>query len=91
MSGIIGSTSSADNAKRLARVSGSNNIHFATPRAAVEGSKVRPDRRDIQGFVFHARSKDRRCIGFPLDITNGSVSVAKNDSESDLDSANPGT
>jgi hypothetical protein len=32
-------------AERLARVARSEDIHAATPRSAVEGSQVRPERR----------------------------------------------
>lgn len=53
-------------AEGLAGVSRSDDIHDATPRATVEGSDVRPDRRRVQSAVFHARDKDRGCKGFPL-------------------------
>lgn len=64
---------SSGNGKWLARITRSDDIHASTPRRWIEGSNVRPDRRCIQGRVFHARSKDAGRIGFPLDITNGSA------------------
>jgi hypothetical protein len=33
-------------------------IHFSTPRLAIEGANIRPNRRRIQGLVFHARSPE---------------------------------
>ena len=80
----------AGEADGLAREPGSDAIHDATPRAAVEGSKVRPDRRFIQGLVFHARDKYRCCIGFPLDITNGS-GVRHGEAQSNLEPTDAGT
>ena len=80
----------AGEADGLTREPGSDAIHFATPRATVEGSKVRPDRRLIQAFVPHARDKDRGCIGFPLDITNGS-GVRHGEAQSEFETADAGT
>jgi hypothetical protein len=57
---------------RLAREARSENIHAATPRYAVEADKVRPDRSLIQVRAFHPRHEACRCIGVPLDVTNGS-------------------
>jgi hypothetical protein len=67
-----------------------DNIHDSTPRAAVKGGKVIPDRSRIQGFVFHARSKDGRGVGFPLNVTHGPVS-RHGKAESEFEAANPGT
>jgi hypothetical protein len=55
----------------LARVSASDEIHFATPRTAVEGFKVRPNRSLIQGSFLHAANNCRRRIRFPLHVTDG--------------------
>jgi hypothetical protein len=69
---VVFSASFACQREGLARVARSEAIHEATPRAAVEGSYVRPDRSRMKGFVFHAADKDRGRIGFPLHITNAS-------------------
>lgn len=73
----------------LARISRSDDIHAATPLAAIEGANIRPDRRRIQGFIFHARSKDAGGIGFPLDITNG-LAARDGELESKLKPSGPG-
>jgi hypothetical protein len=70
MAGVIGSTFFPSDAERLAGISSSDAINFATPWLAVEGSHVRPDRRRIQPSCFHMRDKEARDIGFPLDSTN---------------------
>jgi hypothetical protein len=73
VTGILFGLFPSGNAEWLARISRSDDIHAATPRFAVKGSNVRPDRRGIQCFVFHARRKDAGRIGFPLNKTNGSA------------------
>ena len=78
-------------AERLARVTGSEDIHAAAPRLAVEGREIVPDRCLSQGLlVAHPRHEICRRITFPLNMTNGSVSGPE-DSESKLESSNPGT
>jgi hypothetical protein len=49
---------------------GNDAMNSATPRAAVESSHVRPDRRLIQGRFFHPRHEYRRGKDFPLDVTH---------------------
>ncbi|MDQ2712119.1 MAG: hypothetical protein M3Y72_22585 [Acidobacteriota bacterium] len=44
----------------------SEDIHAATPGAAVEGSEVRPNRSRIEGAVFHARRQDSGGSNFPF-------------------------
>ena len=62
------------NRERLTRVTRSEDIHEAAPWSAVEGCKVVPDRRRIQGFVFHPRHESGCCEGFPLDVTHSAIS-----------------
>lgn len=64
----------AGNRERLARVARSEDIHEAAPWSAVESCKVVPDRRRIQGFVFHPRHESGCCEGFPLDVTHSAIS-----------------
>ena len=72
--GVIRSPALAGDAKRLAWISARDKIHNATPRLAVEGCNVVPDRSLIQGLFFHPRHEDGRGEGVPLDITNSTVS-----------------
>ena len=51
----------------LAGESSSDEIHRATPRATVKRGEIVPDRRRIQGRVFHPRHESGRTIGLPLD------------------------
>jgi hypothetical protein len=61
----------------LARETGSDAIHSSAPCCAVEGGKVRPDRRRIDRSRFHERNKLAGCRGFPFNVANGSVSDAE--------------
>ena len=56
----------------LAGESANDEIHASTPRAAVEGGHVRPDRRLIQPTVRHARDQYRRSVSFPLHVADRS-------------------
>ncbi len=58
----------------LAWITGSDEMNAVTPRLAVEGGKVIPDRRRIQFARFHARDKERGCISFPLHVSDGTMS-----------------
>ena len=78
-------------AERLARVAGRDEIHSAAPRAAVEGREIVPDRRLIQGRVFHPGHEDGRGEGFPLDVAHTAVAVSEGESESKLEPADSGT
>jgi len=71
---VVRSTPLACNGKRLARIARSDDVHRAAPRAAVEGSNVVPDRRRIQGRVFHPRHENGRGVGVPLDMTHSAIS-----------------
>jgi hypothetical protein len=67
-------------AERLTGIPRSDEIHRATPRAAVEGSKIRPDRSLIEGSVRKTRSQDRRGSCFDFHITDGSNICASDSS-----------
>ena len=71
---IVGAPAPSGDAKWLARIARTDEIHRAAPRAAVEAGKVVPDRRLIQGLVLHPRHEDGRGEGVPLDITHSTVS-----------------
>ena len=61
-------------AEGLTRVSCREDIHFSTPRLAVKGDKIRPDRRCIQGLFFHPGHESGRSVCVSLDPANSSVS-----------------
>jgi hypothetical protein len=71
---VVRAEPSASDRKRLARIARAENVHRAAPRAAVDGSNVVPDRRAIQGRVFHPRHEHGRSVGFPLDVTQSAIS-----------------
>lgn len=58
--------SASGHGERLARVARKEVIHDSTPRSAIEGCKVTPDRRASQGAFSHARDQDpgRECFVF---------------------------
>jgi hypothetical protein len=86
---IVRTPALAGDGKRLARIARSDDVHRATPRAAVECGNVVPDRRVIQGRVFHPRHEDGRGIGVPLDVTHSPIS-GTGDSESKIEPARAG-
>ena len=61
--------------ERLARETGSDEIHSATPRAAVEGCEIVPYRCFIQARRFHTFDENGRCVAVPLNTSHGSYSV----------------
>ena len=89
-SDIILGESLAGDADGLTRESRNDAIHDATPRAAVEGCEIVPDRRAIHGLVFHPRHENGRGESVPLNETHGSV-IGHGEADSKLKSANPGT
>lgn len=71
---IIDTSTGSRLTERLARETGSDEIHSAAPRSAVEGREIVPNRRSIQGLVFHPRHESGRRVGVPLNVTNGAGS-----------------
>lgn len=62
------------NRERLARIARSDDVHSAAPRAAIETGNIVPDRRAIQGRVFHPRHESGCSVGFPFDMAHSSIS-----------------
>lgn len=60
-------------AEGLAGIAGREQMNAAAPWAAVEGSKIAPDRRRCQGLVFHPCHESGRRVAFPLNETNSPV------------------
>lgn len=69
---VVFSVALAGMRERLARVSRSDEIHRSTPRSAVEGLEIVPDRSRIQGLVLHPGHEDGRGESVPLDTHDGS-------------------
>lgn len=61
-------------AVRLAGISGSDEMNAAAPRAAIEGSKVRPDRRRMKPPALHRRDQRGSGSGFPLHVSDRAMS-----------------
>lgn len=86
---IVRAPAFARDAERLAWIARSEDVHRAAPRAALEGSNIVPDRRAIQGRVFHPRHEDGRGEGVPLDVTHSTISGA-GDGEPEIESTGTG-
>ncbi len=67
----------AGDAEVLARESRNDEIQASTPASSVEGEKVGPDRRCIQGAFFHARDQDCGCVSFPLNVADSAMRDAQ--------------
>jgi hypothetical protein len=89
MAWILGTEPSARDRERLARIARSDDIHRASPRAAVEGSNVVPDNSLIQGRVFHPRHERGCGEGFPFDMAHSTIS-GDGDGEPEVESASAG-
>jgi len=68
---VVKSTTSTGNGERLARETGSDEIHSSTPRCAVEGCEIVPDRSEIQPLLCHPRHDSGRRVGVPLNVSHG--------------------
>jgi hypothetical protein len=66
---------------RLAWNPASDEIHCPTPRSAVEGCEIVPDRSAIQGRFFHPRHEDGRGKGVPLDVTDSVTPLGQSEVE----------
>jgi hypothetical protein len=58
----------------LAGITGSEDMNAATPRAAIEGFEIVPDRSSSQGRVRHPRHESGRGETVSLDIAHSSIS-----------------
>lgn len=74
----------------LAGISGNDSIHFAAPRASVEGSQVGPDRSFEKRPVRHSRRQNCGCRDFCLHITDRASRSAASALNSEVESANSG-
>ncbi|KQI66882.1 hypothetical protein AN189_18510 [Loktanella sp. 3ANDIMAR09] len=72
--GVVVSAPVARQGERLARISGSDDMNAATPRAAVEGFEIVPDRSRSQGRVRHPCHESGRGETVSLDITHSAIS-----------------
>lgn len=89
-SGVVGSPPLADAGQRGAGEAAADEIHRSTPRAAIEGRKVVPNRGLLHGLVFHPRHEAGRCVGVPLNVTDSPVAVSEGEVEPELESAASG-
>lgn len=87
---IVRSTAQAGVAERLARVAANDAIHDSTPRAAIEGSEVRPHRERTHARFFHAARHDFEAVGVPLNATDDASRSAKSELNPEVESADAG-
>jgi hypothetical protein len=76
----------AGDRERLARITRSDEVHDSTPRAAVEGCEIVPNRRVAQGRVVHPGHECGRRMGVSLDITH-SAGSRLGDVEAEIEAA----
>jgi hypothetical protein len=87
---VVGAPALARDRERLARITRSDDVHRAAPRAAVEGGNIVPDNSLIQGRVFHPRHKSGCGVGFPFDMAHSTIS-GDGDGEPEVEPACAGT
>jgi hypothetical protein len=76
--------------ERLARIAASDKIHDATPRSAVEGSQVAPDRSRSHDFFRHASRQYRGSERFALNVADNASRSACGKVNSEVEAAVPG-
>jgi hypothetical protein len=86
---IVRAPALARDGERLARIARREDVHRAAPRFAVEAGNVVPDRRAIQGRIFHPRHDNGCGEGFPFDMAHRTIS-GQCDSEPEVDSSSAG-
>lgn len=74
VAGIVVAETLSGKAEGLAGITASEDMNPSTPRQAVEGGNVVPDRSLIQRRVCHPRHESGRGEDLPLDVTNSSIS-----------------
>ena len=85
MAGVCGSEALAGHTKGLAGVSANDASHLSTPRVAVEGVQISPDRRVIQGTVRNTRCQDFAGSDFVFQVAN-CASAWESQSDSEVES-----
>ncbi len=83
---VVGAPALASDRERLARIARSDDVHRAAPRVAVEGGNIVPDRRAIQGRIFHPRHESGCGVGFPFDMAHSTIS-GEGDGEPEVETA----
>lgn len=73
MARIFIGLSFAGDAKRLAWITGREDMNSVAPRLAVERFEIVPYKCRSQGLVCHPRHESGRSVGFPLDETHSSI------------------
>jgi len=86
---VVRAPALARDRERLARIARSDDVHRATPRAAVEAGNVVPDRSLIQGRVFHPRHESGCGEGFPFDMAHSTI-AGDGDGEPEIEPARAG-
>lgn len=86
---IVRAPALARDGERLARIARREDVHRAAPWFAVEAGNVVPDRRAIQGRVFHPRHENGCGEGFPFDMAHSTIS-GECDGEPEVDSTSAG-
>lgn len=87
---VVRAPAFARDGERLARIARSDDVHRAAPWAAVEAGNIVPDRRWIQGRLFHPGHENGRGVGFPFDMAHSSIS-GNGDGEPEVEPARAGT
>ncbi|GHE01001.1 hypothetical protein GCM10008024_14890 [Allgaiera indica] len=86
VAGVVDTPAFARHAEWLTRIARSDDVHRTAPRAAVEAGNVVPDRRRIQGRLFHPGHENGRGVGFPFDMAHSSI-FGQGDGEPEVEPA----
>lgn len=70
MPGVVGAELLAGDAEGLAGVTANDSLHAATPRSAVEGVQIRPDRRVMKGTLRNTRDQELAGSDFVFHVAD---------------------
>jgi len=85
VAGVIVSCSPSRDTEWLTRVAANDPIHDSTPRVAIKGFAICPNRRVIQGCFFHCLDQDCNGRDFDFHITD-CTSIGYSQSKSSIES-----
>ena len=88
---VCGPEPFASNGEGLAGITSNDAIHLAAPASAIEGVKVAPNRRVIQGTVRNTRSQDFTGSDFVFHEYDCASASAQSVMHSDVETSGAGT
>lgn len=91
VAGVCGAEALPGDTEGLAGITSNDSIHAAAPASSIEGVKVAPNRRIIQGTVRNTRSQDFAGSDFVFHEYDGASAPAQSVMHSEVETSCAGT